>query len=55
MVNVFALLFLGRILEPLWGTKEFLRFIVLVGTLTSAGTFFACFLGYYMTMQAFFL
>jgi len=39
-LDVVGLLLFGRYLEPIWGKKEFLRFILLVNALSGLGTFF---------------
>ncbi|CAI5527999.1 unnamed protein product, partial [Closterium sp. Naga37s-1] len=53
--DVIALLFLGRIVEPVWGSREFLRFVLIVSTLTTVCTFIAMVTAYYFTFQGYFL
>ncbi|CAI5979622.1 unnamed protein product, partial [Closterium sp. NIES-65] len=55
VLDVVALLFLGRVLEPVWGSREFLRFVLIVSTLTTVCTFIAMVTAYYFTFQGYFL
>lgn len=49
VVSVAGLLFVGRMLEPIWGSKEFLQFIFVVNLLTSFCIFTAAISLYYFT------
>lgn len=55
IVNVLAVLFIGKTLEPIWGSKEFLKFIVLVNLFTGASTFATMIFLYFCTMNEDFL
>jgi len=46
VVNVLVLLLAGKQLEPAWGSLEFLKFIVLVNSLSGISTFFTMILLY---------
>ncbi|KAM7272589.1 hypothetical protein ACFE04_027252 [Oxalis oulophora] len=50
-VNLIGLLFMGKLLEPIWGSKEFLKFIFAVNLLTSIFVFITAIALYYITMQ----
>ncbi|RVW32128.1 Rhomboid-like protein 19 [Vitis vinifera] len=43
--------FLGKLLEPIWGTREFLKFIFVVNFLTSVCVFITAIALYYITRQ----
>jgi membrane associated rhomboid family serine protease len=51
VVNIIGLLFMGKLLEPIWGSKEFLKFIFAVNLLTSIFVFITAIALYYLTMQ----
>ncbi|KAF5191584.1 Rhomboid-like protein [Thalictrum thalictroides] len=51
VVSTLGLLFVGRLLEPIWGSKEFLKFIVVVNFLTSVCVFVTAIAFYYITRQ----
>jgi len=36
-----GILLFGKYLEPIWGSQEFLRFILIVNAITGLATFFA--------------
>eukprot|EP00850_Spirogloea_muscicola_P024033 SM000426S15720 [mRNA] locus=s426:9334:10934:- [translate_table: standard] len=55
VVDVLALLFVGRLVEPIWGSKEFLRFIVVVNTALAAATFATMIALFYATYSENFL
>lgn len=55
VLNVFALLFLGKSLEPVWGSREFFWFIVVVNTWTTFSTFVIMIILYYSTLNERFL
>ncbi|GBG91272.1 hypothetical protein CBR_g52157 [Chara braunii] len=55
VVNVPALLLLGKLLEPIWGSKEFLKFILVVSTGTSLLTWVLMICLYYITQKEHFL
>lgn len=39
IISIIGLLFFGKLLEPLWGPKEFLKFVIVVNFLTSICVF----------------
>nr|KJB73614.1 hypothetical protein B456_011G240600 [Gossypium raimondii] len=51
VVSTLGLLFMGKLLEPIWGSKEFLKFIFIVNFLTSVCVFITAIALYYLTMQ----
>ncbi|KAJ4720817.1 rhomboid-like protein 19 [Melia azedarach] len=51
LVSVLGLLFMGKLLEPVWGSKEFLKFIFVVNFLTSVCVFITAIALYYITRQ----
>ncbi|KAG9447570.1 hypothetical protein H6P81_013698 [Aristolochia fimbriata] len=55
VVSVIGLLFIGRLLEPIWGSKEFFKFILVVNFLTSVCIFITAIALYYITRLESFL
>ncbi|GMJ11956.1 hypothetical protein like AT3G07950 [Hibiscus trionum] len=51
VVSTLGLLFLGKLLEPIWGSKEFLKFIFVINFLTSFCVFLTAIAFYYITRQ----
>ncbi|KAL3520689.1 hypothetical protein ACH5RR_018838 [Cinchona calisaya] len=51
VISILGLLFLGKLLEPIWGSREFLKFIFVVNFLTSVCVFITAVSLYYITMQ----
>ncbi|KAJ7975081.1 rhomboid-like protein 19 [Quillaja saponaria] len=51
VVSTIGLLFIGKLLEPVWGSKEFLKFIFVVNFLTSVLIFITAIALYYITRQ----
>ncbi|RZB44508.1 Rhomboid-like protein 19, partial [Glycine soja] len=51
LVSTIGLLFIGKLLEPVWGPREFLKFIFLVNFLTSLCIFITFIAFYYITRQ----
>ncbi|XP_061347081.1 rhomboid-like protein 19 [Gastrolobium bilobum] len=51
VVSTIGLLFIGKLLEPVWGPKEFLKFIFVVNFLTSVCIFTTAIALYYITRQ----
>ncbi|XP_021832785.1 rhomboid-like protein 19 [Prunus avium] len=51
VVSILGLLFIGKLLEPVWGSREFLKFIFVVNFLTSICTFITAIALYYITMN----
>ncbi|KAJ3698076.1 hypothetical protein LUZ61_001781 [Rhynchospora tenuis] len=51
LLSTIGLLVFGKLLEPLWGSKEFLKFIIVVNLLTSVCIFVTAILFYYFTTQ----
>ncbi|KAH6784209.1 rhomboid protein-like protein [Perilla frutescens var. hirtella] len=54
-VSIVGLLFIGKTLEPIWGSREFLKFIFVVNFLTSVCIFTAAISLYYITMEEIYL
>lgn len=54
-VSVIGLLFTGKLLEPIWGTREFLKFIFIVNFLTSLCAFVTAITIYYITREEIYL
>ncbi|KAK8965373.1 hypothetical protein KSP40_PGU015100 [Platanthera guangdongensis] len=50
-ISVVGLLFIGKFLEPLWGSREFFKFIVVVNILISICIFVTAIALYYITTQ----
>lgn len=48
-VSIIGLLFMGKLLEPIWGSKEFLKFIFIVNFLTAVCVFITAISLYYIT------
>ncbi|PNY00103.1 transmembrane protein 115-like protein, partial [Trifolium pratense] len=55
VISIVCLLFIGKLLEPVWGPREFLKFIFIVNTLTSACIFITAISLYYVTRQEIYL
>lgn len=51
VISTIGLLFIGKLLEPIWGSREFLKFIFVVNFLTSACVFVTAISLYYITTQ----
>ncbi|KAF5733757.1 hypothetical protein HS088_TW16G00197 [Tripterygium wilfordii] len=51
VVSLIGLLVMGKLLEPVWGSKEFLKFIFVVNLLTSLCVFVTAIALYYITRQ----
>ncbi|KAB2047141.1 hypothetical protein ES319_A13G025600v1 [Gossypium barbadense] len=51
VVSTLGLLFMGKLLEPIWGSKEFLKFIFAVNFLTSVCVFITAIALYGVTRQ----
>ena len=49
LVDVLVVLFLGKIIEPIWGSKEFLKFIAVVNASIGFCTFVLMFILYVFT------
>lgn len=49
VISTIGLLFIGKLLEPIWGSKEFLKFIFVVNFLTSVCVFITAIALYYAT------
>ncbi len=50
-MEVICLLLLSRLIEPIYGSKEFLKFLVVVELLTSTATFVGVYIAYATTMS----
>lgn len=50
-ISIIGLLFIGKLLEPIWGSREFLKFIFVVNFLTSVFVFITAISLYYVTTQ----
>ncbi|CAL0328439.1 unnamed protein product [Lupinus luteus] len=55
VVSTFGLLFIGKLLQPIWGSKEFLKFIFVVNFLTSVCLFITAIALYYISRQEIYL
>ncbi|KAI3458996.1 hypothetical protein Pfo_015659 [Paulownia fortunei] len=55
VVSTIGLLFIGKLLEPIWGSREFLKFIFVVNFLTSVCVFTTAISLYYITRQEIYL
>lgn len=51
IVSIVGLLLFGKVLEPLWGAKELLKFIFIVNLSTSACVFVTTIVLYYITQE----
>ncbi|RLN38744.1 rhomboid-like protein 19 isoform X1 [Panicum miliaceum] len=51
IVSIVGLLLFGKVLEPLWGAKELLKFIFIVNLSTSACVFVTAIVLYYITQE----
>ncbi|XP_021897824.1 rhomboid-like protein 19 [Carica papaya] len=51
VASTVGLLFMGKLLEPIWGSKEFLKFVFVVNFLTSLCVFVTAIALYYITRQ----
>ncbi|KAJ9175587.1 hypothetical protein P3X46_014129 [Hevea brasiliensis] len=51
VVSTLCVLVMGKLLEPVWGSKEFLKFIFIVNFLTSVCVFITTIALYYITRQ----
>ncbi|CAK9136148.1 unnamed protein product [Ilex paraguariensis] len=51
LLSTIGLLFIGKLLEPIWGSREFLKFIFVVNFLTSVCVFITAISLYYITRQ----
>ncbi|CAA2961123.1 rhomboid 19 [Olea europaea subsp. europaea] len=54
-ISTIGLLFVGKLLEPIWGSREFLKFIFFVNFLTSVCVFITAIAMYYITKQEIYL
>lgn len=50
-MSIVGLLLFGKVLEPLWGAKELLKFIFIVNLSTSACVFVTTIVLYYITQE----
>ncbi|KAL2227772.1 UNVERIFIED_CONTAM: Rhomboid-like protein 19 [Sesamum indicum] len=55
VISTVGLLFIGKLLEPIWGSREFLKFIFVVNFLTSVCVFITAISLYYVTRQELYL
>ncbi|KAL7109450.1 hypothetical protein ACP275_06G175700 [Erythranthe tilingii] len=51
VISTIGLLFIGKLLEPIWGSREFLKFIFVVNFLTSVCVFVTAISLYYITTK----
>lgn len=51
VISTFGLLFMGKLLEPIWGSREFVKFVFVVNFLTSVCVFITAISLYYITRQ----
>ena len=55
VVDVLGVLYLGRLLEPIWGTPEFIKFIFITQTTVGAAAFVTMYVLYVSTTSQFYL
>lgn len=55
IVSVVTILYFGSILQPIWGAREFAKFIIIVNLLAAIGTFIIAIVLYYATTNEKFL
>ncbi|MCD7461214.1 Rhomboid-like protein 19 [Datura stramonium] len=55
IISTIGLLYLGKLLEPIWGSREFLKFIFIVNFLTSVFVFITAISLYYITRMEIYL
>ncbi|KAJ9553707.1 hypothetical protein OSB04_017752 [Centaurea solstitialis] len=55
LISTIGLLFIGKLLEPIWGSGEFLKFIFVVNFVTSVCVFIMAIVMYYITMEEIYL
>ncbi|CAN1338527.1 Rhomboid-like protein 19 [Linum perenne] len=55
VASTLCLLVMGKLLEPVWGSKEFLNFIFIINFLTSVCVFITAITLYYVTTQEIYL
>lgn len=55
VVSIVGLLLFGKLLEPVWGSKELSKFIFIVNFSTSACVFMTAIVLYYITQQEIYL
>ncbi|XP_010264708.1 PREDICTED: rhomboid-like protein 19 [Nelumbo nucifera] len=51
VIGTVGLLFIGKLLEPIWGSREFVKFIIIVNFLTYVCVFTTAIALYYITRQ----
>ncbi len=49
IVDIMAILFCGKYLEPIWGSKEFIRFLFVVNACCGISTFVWMIFLYYLS------
>ena len=54
-VDAVGVMYLGRLLEPIWGTREFVNFVVVVQTCVGVAAFVTMYLLYVATASQFYL
>ncbi|XXG54788.1 hypothetical protein AAC387_Pa03g2580 [Persea americana] len=55
IVNILGLLFSAKLLEPIWTSREFLKFIIFVNSFTLVGVYITAITCYYITRREKFL
>ncbi|KAF6167914.1 hypothetical protein GIB67_027692 [Kingdonia uniflora] len=55
VISTVGILFIGKVLEPIWGSKEFFKFIIVVNFLTSVCVFTTAIALYYVTREEYYL
>nr|XP_043618072.1 rhomboid-like protein 19 [Erigeron canadensis] len=55
VISTIGFLFIGKLLEPIWGSREFLKFIFVVNLLTNICVFITAISVYYITMEEIYL
>jgi len=51
VLNVVAVLLFGKLLEPIWGSREFLMFVILVNVASAVATFLSIIVVYMFTLS----
>uniref|UniRef100_A0A7N0R9G9 Rhomboid protein n=1 Tax=Kalanchoe fedtschenkoi TaxID=63787 RepID=A0A7N0R9G9_KALFE len=55
VVSIVGLLFMGKVLEPIWGSREFFKFVIIVNLMTYVSVFTTAIALYYITRKEIFL
>lgn len=55
ILSIVSLLFIGKVLEPIWGSKEFFKFVLIVNIMTYISVFATTIMLYYITSKEIYL